>query len=93
VQKTTIAGEQYSQWYRSTALIKENQQSKYSKCRRMTTATMGPDEDPSYSKGIVWFDNLFPFKYPLDPRSYFIRNYTKSFMDNAKYKELLPTVY
>lgn len=53
--------------------------------------TQLPMEDPEYQKGIVWFDNIFPYKYPLvDPRKYFIDSYSKSFMENEKFQELLP---
>lgn len=52
---------------------------------------MTVEEDPGIHKGVIWFDNIFPYKHPyLDPRAYLIDSYSTSFMDDKKYLDLLP---
>ncbi|KAJ3325473.1 mitochondrial escape protein 2 [Boothiomyces sp. JEL0866] len=47
-------------------------------------------EDPGIHRGVVWFDNVFPFKLAIfDPRSYFIKSYAEELI-SGKYQSLLP---
>jgi hypothetical protein len=60
--------------------------------RRITTVT-GPLEDPGWHKGTVWFENTFPLKWFLDPRSLFIKRYSQLYLNNQRWKKLLPAAF
>ncbi|KAI8901312.1 RNA12 protein-domain-containing protein [Globomyces pollinis-pini] len=54
----------------------------------------GPSEDPDYHKGVIWFDNIFPFKLPLfDPRTFYFERHAASYVNEKKYEALLPAKF
>ena len=52
----------------------------------------GPSENPDFHKGVIWFENTFPFKWPLfDPRSLWIKSYASRFVTENKFTTFLPS--
>jgi hypothetical protein len=53
----------------------------------------GPQEDPGWHRGTIWYENIFPFKIPIfDPRQYFINEYSKKY-PLQKWQRLIPAKF
>ncbi|KAI8913345.1 RNA12 protein-domain-containing protein [Gorgonomyces haynaldii] len=52
---------------------------------------VGPAEDPGWHKGTLWFENIFPFKWPIfDPRTLWIQQYARTYVQENKWEPLVP---
>jgi hypothetical protein len=49
---------------------------------------LGVEEDPGWHKGTIWFDNIFPFAIPFDPRS--PETKAATYIAAKKYIKLIP---
>ena len=73
-------------------LISENLKSPENIANQLhSMAPTMPQEDPTYHKAIVWFENVFPFRIPLiDPRTPLIKRYAAAFVENKSYTRFIP---